>query len=501
MTPSKAAPAIADPRSGLCLAFAAVLLLLANGADSIAVAAWLAPLFLLRFVHRQTPRIGLSIALLLLTAAFAWQFRGMLPMRGVPYYLIVALFGILGTLPYVADRLLAHRLGGFLATLLFPTTWVAAEYLVSFSPAGSWYAVGYSQFGDLPLLQLLSVTGLSGITFLIGWFAAVGNRCWEDGFASPRVRAQAFAYAIVIAVVVLLGGARMALFPPSAPTVRVASLSKRDIGPPLGNGVLRRLFFNQLTPADRDDVARWSAARSNDLLARAEQEMHAGAKIVFWGEANARLVKPDEAALLARGRTLANRYHAYLGMALGVWNLGSTPPFENKLVLIQPDGQTAWTYNKIRPVPGLNAAMQIRGDGRLRALDTPYGRLSAVICADADDPRVPAQAGRLGADIVLDPSNDWAAIDPLHTRMASFRAIEQGFNLVRQTSGGLSAAFDYQGRRLAAVDDPRGLGPAMVSEVPTKGAWTIYSRLGDWFAWLSMAFLLFLVARSVRRQP
>jgi apolipoprotein N-acyltransferase len=85
--------------------------------------------------------------------------------------------------------------------------------------------------------------------------------------------------------------------------------------------------------------------------------------------------------------------------------------------------------------------------------------------------------------------------------MASFRAIEQGFNLVRQTSGGLSAAFDYQGRRLAAVDDPRGLGPTMVSEVPTKGAWTIYSRLGDWFAWLSMAFLLFLVARSVRRQP
>jgi apolipoprotein N-acyltransferase len=348
---------------------------------------------------------------------------------------------------------------------------------------------------------LLSVTGLSGITFLIGWFAVVGNRLWEAGFASPRIRTQALVCAAVIAAAFLLGGARMALFPPSASTVRVASLSKRDIGPKLSRGVIYRLFFNQVTPTDMEEVKRWSAARSDDLLARTEREMQAGARIVFWGEANARLVKPDEVALLARGRALAEKYHAYLGMGLGVWNLGKTPPFENKVVLIEPDGQVAWTYNKIRPVPGLNATMQIRGDGRVHTLDTLYGRLGAIICADADYPRVPAQAGRLGADIVLDPSNDWSAIDPLHTRMASFRAIEQGFNLVRQASGGLSAAFDYQGRRLAAVDDPLGTGPTMISEVPSKGVRTIYSRLGDWFAWLSMAVLLILIAKSLASVP
>jgi apolipoprotein N-acyltransferase len=102
---------------------------------------------------------------------------------------------------------------------------------------------------------------------------------------------------------------------------------------------------------------------------------------------------------------------------------------------------------------------------------------------------------------MLDPSNDWSAIDPLHTRMASFRAIEQGFNLVRQTSGGLSAAFDYQGHRLAAVDDPRGTGPTMVSEVPSKGVRTIYSRWGDWFAWLSLAALLILIAKCFAPVP
>lgn len=482
----------------LWLAIAVGLLPFANGANTIALAAWLAPVFLLRFVRGSRKLIGLPIACVVLAAMFALQFRGMLPMQGITYYLVVVVFGIVGVLPYFVDRLLTHRFNGLMATLIFPTAWVTAEYLVSFSPSGSWYAIAYSQYGDLPLLQLLSVTGMWGITFLIGWFAAVCNQVWELGLASKRTRVEVFICASVIAAVFLLGGARLALFSPSAATVRVASISKGNIGPRLSDGVVYRLFFDQATPIDMSEVNRWSIARSDGLFARTEQEMRAGAKIVFWGEANARLLKPDEAALIARGRTLAKKYGAYLGMSMGVWTLGNKPPFENKFMLIQPDGQIAWTYHKTHPVPGLNTTMQVRGDGKLRKLDTPYGKLTAVICADADYPGLLGQAGVMGADIVLDPSNDWQAIDPLHTRMASFRAIEQGVNLVRQTSGGLSATFDYQGRLLAAVDDPHGAGPSMISAVPTKGVQTLYSRLGDWFAWLSIAVLVGLVFRGFR---
>jgi hypothetical protein len=52
--------------------------------------------------------------------------------------------------------------------------------------------------------------------------------------------------------------------------------------------------------------------------------------------------------------------------------------------------------------------------------------------------------------------------------MASFRAIEEGVNLVRHTSQGLAAAFDYQGRRLSAMDDYHAADYDMVSEIPTK---------------------------------
>jgi len=184
-----------------------------------------------------------------------------------------------------------------------------------------------------------------------------------------------------------------------------------------------------------------------------------------------------------------------------VLSSGKTRPWENKLVLIEPNGHVAWEYNKARPVPGPEAALQVPGDGKLRELDTPYGRLSSIICFDGDFPQLLAQAGALRADIVLDPSSDWRAIDPWHTQMASFRGIEECSNLIRQTSQGLSAAFDYQGRGLAAMDHYQTADYAMVSQVSTRGVRTIYSRLGDWFAWLCLAGLGLLTVQSLREGP
>jgi len=493
-------PALAESRLWLWLATAAALLLFSNGANTVPLAAWLAPMFMLRFVRGQSLKVGLPVAYLLLVAEFAFQFRGMVPIPGVGYYIFLVLWGIPLVLPYVIDRLLAHKLRGLTASLVFPTAWAATEYFLSRGPYATWGSVAYSQYGNLALLQILSVTGLWGITFLIGWFAAVCNCLWEEGLDSKRARGGAWLCVGTITTVMLLGGARIALFPPSSETVRVASISKRKVEPELSDAVSERMFGGQATSDDMDAIQGWATAIDNDLLSRAEREMQAGAKIVFWGEANAPVLKEDEAAFLARGGGMAATYHVYFGMALGVMNRGKAPSLENKLVLIQPNGQVAWEYNKARPVPGPEAALQVRGDGKLRALDTPYGRVSSIICFDGDFPQLLAQAGALRAAVMLDPSNDWRAIDPWHTQMVSFRAIEQGFNLIRQTSQGLSAAFDYQGRRLAAMDHYQTTDYAMVSQVPTRGVRTIYSRFGDWFAWVCLVGLALLTVLSLRQK-
>ena len=480
---------------------AALLLPFANGASTIPLAAWLAPLFLLRFT-RSAASAGraLSLALLLEVVGLMIQFRGMVPFPAVIYAVVMLVYGAGFTLPYLADRLLHRRLSPLLASFVFPLSSTGVEFAMSRGLFGSWFSAGYSQYGNLPLLQLLSVTGLWGITFLIGWTASAGNGAWEEWSAGRSIPLAAKLCAAALLCVLVAGGARLAFFPPAAPSVRVASLSRTDTPiHPDPKVLLRFMQHATLTPAEIGRIREGAAAVDDDLLRRSQREARAGARIVFWGEANAPVMKDQEEDFLRQGGVVAKENGIYLGMALASWHLDSTPPLENKIVLMQPDGRPAWEFFKAHPVPGGEAAMSITRDGKLRALDTPYGRLSAIVCFDGDFPLLLAQAGRLGADIVLDPSNDWKAIDPWHTRMASFRAIEQGFNLVRHARGGYSAAYDFQGRLLATMDHYSTSDRVLVVQVPTRGARTLYSIFGDWMGWGSLICLAALTIASRRR--
>jgi apolipoprotein N-acyltransferase len=94
---------------------------------------------------------------------------------------------------------------------------------------------------------------------------------------------------------------------------------------------------------------------------------------------------------------------------------------------------------------------------------------------------------------MLVPALDWPGIDPFHTHNATFRAIENGYSLVRQTSQGLAMTVDYQGHVLAATDYFKTDQQAMIAFVPVKGVHTIYALVGDLFTWLCIAGLFLLV--------
>jgi len=483
------------------LAAAAAFLPFANGRMSIPLAAWIAPFFLLRFTRSAPRAVGaVAGALALETSALMFQYRGMVPFPGAIYAVVMLTYAFGFAIPYLVDRRLHRRLSPMAGTFVFPSCWVAVELLMSRGPFGTWFAAGYSQGGNLPFLQLLSVTGLWGLTFAFGWAAAAANGLVDEWTAARRVSRPAVVCAAAVAIVLLAGGARLAIFPPSAPTVRVASLSGIQMPLHPDRRVEGQFYQHRaLAPADIATIRERAGAIDDDLLRRSEREAKAGARIVFWGEANAPVMKDEEAALLRRGGDLARSEGIYLGMALASWHLESTPPLENKIVLVAPDGRPAWEFFKAHPVPGTEAMLSRRGDGFVRFLDTPYGRLGAVVCFDADFPYLLAQAGRANVDLLLDPSNDWRAIDPWHTRMASFRAVEQGFNLVRQTSQGFSAAYDYQGRTLAAMDHYQAADHVLIAQVPTRGVRTIYGIFGDWMGWGSAILLAFLMVRAKAR--
>ncbi len=502
-----ATAALKEPQKGtaflgtsyLWLLVAAVLLLFANGRSHVAIAAWLAPIFLLRYLRGGNLRRLLS-AYLIVAVTWAFQFRGMVPAPQPLLAIIWLVYGLCAMLPYLVDRLLTPRVSGFLSTLVFPTAAMGFDYLLSLLPYASWGSPSYTQYGNLPLMQLASVTGIYGITFLIAWLAAVANWVWESDFEWPRVRGGVLACAGALCAVLFFGGLRL-MNRPAGPTVRVASLSHSDIPRFPSRDIERRVLGSQLTPDELRQVRERSRKIDEDLLKRAAREADAGAKVVFWGEGNSYVLPEDESWLISRASELARQKKIYLGLGNVVWHYGQPKALENTFVLLDPEGIALWKFLKANPVPGGEAAISRRDDGRLKFAAAPFGRLSCVICFDADSVQLLHQAGRGGAGLVLVPSNDWRAIDPWHTQMAVFRAVEQGFNMVRQASGGLSLAADYQGRVLGAMDHYQTSGDrVLVADVPTKGARTFYSRVGDLFSWLALAGLCALVILPARRK-
>jgi apolipoprotein N-acyltransferase len=357
-------PQAATRRSALSastlLLFLAVIgsLLVANGRYTIPICAWFAPLLLLRFTRQGKAFARLSLAYLGLSLTYAFQFWGMVPFPGVAYFIFCFLVGLTLLLPYALDRFLALRERGLSRTLVFPLALVCTEFLISMGPYGTWCSAAYTQAGQLALLQLLSVTGLYGVTFLIGWFAATGNSVWEAGVAHSRREICTFG-AILVAVL-LFGGGRLAFFPANSPTIRVASITGPDPDalpdPELFKNLSHRLFAGeQLRPEEVEVVRRRARLVSNDLLERAGREAQAGAQLVTFGEGEFPVLEQDEASLLRRCENFAHADRLYVAIPLAALHVGHLPSVEDKLVLVTPDGKIAWEYYKTQLFPGLEA--------------------------------------------------------------------------------------------------------------------------------------------------
>jgi len=129
--------AMSSSASWLALALGCLALPFAYGVDNIPCAAWLAPLFLLRFVRTQRLRISMPVLLVVQMAATAFQLRGMFIADGSAYWigLFVSIVPILA--PYAIDRVMIRRLPGLLGTLVFPVSYAIIDYLGSFGPYGS----------------------------------------------------------------------------------------------------------------------------------------------------------------------------------------------------------------------------------------------------------------------------------------------------------------------------------------------------------------------------
>ena len=463
--------------------------LLSFGRWMTPLAAWLAPVFFLHFTHNMPPLAGALWVWLALAIAFGISLRGIVPIPGVAYLALPVVWGLFGALPFLIDRIAAPLVPGFAATLVLPVAWTALEFLnARVDPYGTWGATAYTQHGVLPLMQLASVTGVWGIGFIVAWFAAVLNWAWDQHFVWSAIQHGVVIFASVTSIVFLIGGLRVVLAP-HRETVRVAGIGWPE-------GVIERTHFMRAVQPGLEQAARdelnVAFKRIQDLfLSRTEREARAGAKMIVWPEANLIVFDDEEQAFVDRARVIAREFKIYLLMGLATLYPNARYTFRNHAVLLTPTGDTAYDYTKITSVPGFEKKYSLPGDKPIPFADTEFGRIASPICYDMDFDRIVAQVGRGNADLMLVPASDWRDIMPLHQQMAEFRAIENGTALFRITRWGGSGAVDPFGRRLAWMDDFSARDNIMVAQVPIHaGVRTLYSRIGDAFAWLCVGGLL-----------
>jgi apolipoprotein N-acyltransferase len=457
---------------------------------------WLTPIFLIRFMRTQKVWRGFLLIWLssfLVMSLVMYDIMNVLMPGPLPVFIISTAVSalVVGGLPYLADRLLAVRFGGFAATLVFPLAVTAVDFLMAkANPLGSIGGQAYNQYGNLALMQLLSVTGMWGITFLVNWLGPVVNWAWEREFVWPKVRRGLAVFAGILGAVLLFGGARLALAPQPGGTVRmhgITAMDMRENWPAL----------NVMAEEEGWEAMRQQAAQYRDTYFDAtEREAEGGAQLVHWPEMALMVPGEDEAAFMDRAQEIARTQGAYLALAVGT-KFKDDRPWENKVIVIDPAGEVVLEHQKYA-LASMEGARG--GDGILRTVETPFGTLSAIICNDTNHEEVVLQAGRNGTDILLSPSLEYRAIDPIHAHMAIFRAVENGVTLVRQADNGLSFVVDPYGRVVSEMDHWTSSERVLLAQVPADaGVFTLYPYIGDIFGWLSMiGFVAMAVAAVIR---
>lgn len=391
------------------------------------------------------------------------------------------------TTALLLDKLLYKKTTALLSSLVFPATYVILDFLIGLTKLGNINSIAITQFTFKPLIQIASVTGLEGISFMVLWFSTTVATLWGSGFNLKKERQLATAFITIFFGTLIVGGLYFTLSIPEGKSVRVAGITSEHKFDAWN-------IIDKKTPKDEalqyvDQIKKLE----DELFERSEKAANFGAKIIFWSEANGIIYDYQRASFLKKAQNFAKKHQVYFAPTTLTLKF-DTYSAKNEIFMIAPDGKIAFDYEKtISWYPS-------ESDGIIDTLETPYGKIASVICFDADFPRFLRKVAKEDIDILILPKFDTKLISPGHTYSGFFRGIEGGYSIVSQVNKGVSAAMDYRGNVLAYQDFFTTDEQIMIADIPTKGRSTIYTFLGDWFIYLNVVFLTLMVSLGIIRK-
>jgi len=423
--------------------------------------------------------------------------------------------GIAGWLP-------RSWLGRLVWMLAGAAAWVGIEMIMARLLGGfPWDLLGVSQYRMTPLIQMASVTGVYGVSFVVTW---VSLSLLSGGVMLIRRPATRSVWLPEI-------------FLPVLTTAALFHIGFRELRQPVPPG--RTLNVLLVQPSIPQTLI-WDPAldtnRFNTLVAYSDQVLTNQTDLMVWPEsAIPTLLRYDTNTLDALSG-LARKHHIWI--IVGADDVEPKPharspediDYFNSSFLISPEGELAARYIKrnlaifgeyvplqqwlpflkwLTPVSGGFTPGTGPTEFHLRDLDITT---SVLICFEDIFPQLGRSDVRKDTDFLVNITNDgWfgqSAAQWQQAATALFRAVENRVPLIRCCNNGLSCWIDAHGRIQQILRDPRGTvyGKGYLqAQIPVlpRGAThplTWYTRHGDVFGWACAGFALglFLLRQGSR---
>jgi apolipoprotein N-acyltransferase len=529
--------------AGLCLA-------LSFPDPAFAGLAWMAPalMFLAAAGTRgwESFRVGYVAGLTHYLISLSWLLH--IPVRGFPVlgWTALAAFLALFTAAWVWFVATGARDGATWVqrswwALGGAAAWVALEMVLARVMGGfPWNFIGASQYRLLPLIQVASVAGVYGVSFLVVW-CSLG--LFSAGHEILRQPAQRYAW---LGEIILPATALALVFGSGLRALRE---------PTDGPETWRVTFVQPSIPQTLIWDTNENSNRFRQLLELTQAGLTNATDLVLWPEAAVpNMVRHDEA--IRRAVTDLARSHR-VWMIIGSDDAALRPggttaddvDYFNAAFLINPGGEIAASYRKnhlvmfgeyiplARSLPFVRWLTPITGGftpgtrpvtfelereprlppepgASLTETDPDTGtpdrlNVATLICYEDVFPHLVRRYVDDDTDFLVNLTNDgWfgeSAAQRQHAASAVFRAVENGLPLLRCCNNGLTCWIDARGRIRDVFRDEHGSihGTGILTAAVPRPAIravtqaTVYRRLGDVFGWSCCGIAALGLARRV----
>lgn len=487
------------------LFFGLVLALFSYGIFNTGICAWLFAIPLIRYINIR-PKWSSVLWMLLGTAIVAnITFWGLVKDGfNIMNQVFCTFNGIRIWFPFFV-YFLCRKFGtkNQFAYIAFPATVAVSEFFIDNPFVSVMTSLSVSQFWNIGLMQLASITGVVGVSFIVTLCASVVNYIWEDGL-NKKTAVNTVVYAIIVVMITGIGMSSIQKITTGDQTVRVAASVENT-----------NLFAENtdiLEKYDGTSIEKIIKASLDIINGRAKDAAYNGSSVLvfpedaftctedkaeyFIGEVK-KIAKENNVNILFPLLRFPNvevaddgdvlNYVVQLEACVAESGLKKT----NTLNFIDRNGELLNTYVKNHLVPVVEEPFTVKGDGKTPVVDVDGVKYTYLICADYTSNKY-AYNGR-EADIFLNPSYDWEAFQYFTSYGVQARAIECGFSVLRNPVNGNIILYDYYGRPLHMANVMNVHTGMLYLDIPVEGRQTFYGMTGNWFPWICAAYCVLAV--------